>query len=81
MRLPVICSRITGNIDIITHNQTGLIFECGSEEQMLNHLQYAMIHPEHMNSMAIQLQKDIAENYWQENIWQNMLEAYKTLVH
>lgn len=27
MELPIICSHITGNIDIVTNNETGLIFE------------------------------------------------------
>ena len=35
MGLPVICSHITGNIDIVTNNETGLIFDSGNEQQML----------------------------------------------
>ena len=79
--LPVICSHITGNIDIITNNETGFIFESGNEEQMLELLQYALLHPLHMQEMAKKLQQHVRENYRQENIWQNMLGAYKTLVN
>ena len=81
MGLPIICSRITGNIDLVTHNKTGLIFECGNKAKMIELLQYAITHPQELKIMAMQLQQDITENYRQENIWQNMLEAYKTLVH
>ena len=81
MGLPIICSNITGNIDIVTNNETGLIFDCGNEGEMLTLLHFAMAHPQRMRTMATQLQKDIQENYQQENIWQNMLEAYKTLVN
>ena len=81
MSLPVICSHITGNIDIITNNETGLIFESGNEQQMHELLQYALLHPQHMQEMAKKLQQHVRENYRQENIWQNMLEAYKTLVN
>lgn len=81
MGLPIVCSHITGNIDIVTNNETGLIFDKGNEQQMLKLLQYALTHPQHMQSMAKRLQNDIKENYRQENIWQNMLEAYKTLVN
>ena len=81
MGLPVICSHITGNIDIVTNNETGLIFERGNEQQMQKLLQYALLHPQHLQTMAKKLQQDIQENYPQENIWQNMLEAYKTLVN
>lgn len=81
MGLPIICSHITGNIDIVTNNETGLIFDCGNEQQMLKMLQYAMAHPQHMKSMAEKLQQLIKENYRQENTWQNILAAYKTLVN
>jgi glycosyltransferase involved in cell wall biosynthesis len=81
MELPIICSHITGNIDIITNNETGLIFDCGNEQQLLKLLQYALLHPQHMQTMAKQLQAEVKANYRQENIWQNMLEAYKTLVN
>ena len=81
MGLPVICSHITGNIDIVTNNETGLIFDSGNEQQMLKLLQYALLHPQYMQSMAKKLQQDIRENYPRENIWKNMLEAYKSLVN
>ena len=81
MGLPVICSHITGNIDIVTNNETGLIFESENEQQIFSLLRYALLHPQHMQTMAKKLQQEIKENYPQENIWQNMLGAYKTLVN
>ena len=81
MDLPVICSHITGNIDIVTHHETGLIFEAANEEQMLSELRHALAHPQQMEAMAKRLQQIIREDYRQENIWQNILAAYKTLVN
>lgn len=81
MGLPIICSKITGNIDIVTDHKTGLIFDKDNEQQMLELLQYAIANPQQMQSMAKQLQEDITKNYRQENIWQNMLEVYKSLVN
>ncbi len=81
MGLPVICSHITGNIDIVTNNETGLIFDSGNEQQMLKLLKYGLLHPQHMQIMAKKLQQDITANYPRENIWQNILEAYKSLVN
>jgi len=81
MELPIICSHITGNIDIVTNNETGLIFEPGNEQQMLSMLQYAITHPQHMQTMAKKLQQIIREDYRQENNMQNILTAYKTLVN
>lgn len=81
MELPVICSRITGNIDIVTDNETGLVFECGNQQQMLSLLHQAIKSPQHMKEMASRLQQQIKENYRQENIWQNMLASYKSLLN
>ncbi|HEX2683094.1 MAG TPA: glycosyltransferase family 4 protein [Ferruginibacter sp.] len=81
MGLPVICSEITGNIDIINNNETGLIFEKRNEQQMLKLLEYALSNPQEMQEMAKRLQQHISENFRRENIWQNMLEAYKSLVN
>lgn len=81
MGVPVICSHITGNIDIVTSNETGLIFDRSNEQQLFKMMQYAILHPQHMQTMAKRLQQDIKENYRQENIWQNLLAAYKSLVN
>ena len=81
MGVPVICSHITGNIDIVTSNETGLIFDRGNEQQLFKMLQYAVLHPQHMQTMAQKLQQEVKQNYRQENIWQNLLAAYKSLVN
>lgn len=81
MQLPVICSRIAGNVDIVTDNKTGLIFDCGNEQQLLQQIKYALEQPIQMQRMAKQLQTEVKENYTQEVIWQKILEAYKNLVN
>jgi len=81
MELPIICSHIAGNIDIVANNETGLIFEQGNEQQMLKLILHALTHEQQMELMAKKLKENIKENYLQENIWQNMLEAYKSLVN
>jgi glycosyltransferase involved in cell wall biosynthesis len=81
MQLPVICSRITGNIDIVTDKQTGLIFETANEQQMKDLIEYAIDNAESMKKMAVQLQQIIIENYNRENIWQSILASYKLLLY
>lgn len=81
MKLPVVCSRITGNIDIVTHHETGLIFDKGNVQQMLEQLHFALAQPQRMQAMAEALQLDIQQHYRRENIWQNMLDTYKSLVN
>ncbi len=80
MELPVICSRIGGNIDIITNNETGLIFESGNQQEIWSLLEYAFSYPEQMQTMSKKLQQIIREDYRQENVWQNILEGYRSLV-
>ena len=81
MALPIICSRIAGNVDIVTPNETGLIFEDGNEQQMLALVQFAINNPQHVQRMAINLKQIISENYRRENIWENILAAYKSSLH
>jgi len=79
MRLPVICSRIAGNIDLVKEGETGLIFAPGNETEMRNCLQYALAKPVLMMEMAANLQQLISQHYRREKIWAQLLEAYRTL--
>lgn len=81
MGLPVVCSRINGNIDIVTDQQTGLIFEKENEMELEACLNKAIANPVQMKNMAENLKQQIEKNYRQENIWQNMLEAYNSLLN
>jgi glycosyltransferase involved in cell wall biosynthesis len=81
MQLPIICSRIAGNVDIVSDKQTGLIFDTANETQMGQQVEYAINHPNEMQAMAASLQQIIKKDYERENIWQNILAAYKSLLH
>ncbi len=81
MELPIICSRIEGNIDVVAHNETGLIFEKGNGQQMYDQVEHALANPEQVKSMSKKLKQVILEDYRRENIWQNILEAYKSLLN
>jgi glycosyltransferase involved in cell wall biosynthesis len=80
MQLPVICSNIPGNTDVITDNKTGLLFECKSEEQLQEKIEFALTHPEKMKQMAIDLHEEIKLNFTQENIWNSILAQYRLLL-
>jgi glycosyltransferase involved in cell wall biosynthesis len=81
MQLPIICSRITGNADIVTDQQTGLIFEKANEQHMEKQIEYAINNPQQMQQMALNLQHIIIKDYKRENIWQNILAAYNSLLN
>ena len=81
MELPIICSRILGNVDIVADKQTGLIFKTADEQQMQQQIEYAISNPAVMKTMAASLVQIIKNDYRRENMWQNILSAYKTLLH
>jgi glycosyltransferase involved in cell wall biosynthesis len=81
MHLPIICSRIAGNTDIVTDKQTGLIFKTADEWQLQEQISYAISNPGEMQTMAARLQQIITADYKRENIWQNILASYKSLLH
>ncbi len=80
MQLPIICSQIEGNVDIVTHQQTGLIFAKQNIEQLQKHIEYAIANPAHMQQMANELYSIVQTDYKRENMWQNILQQYKSLL-
>ncbi|MGG9960084.1 glycosyltransferase family 4 protein [Ferruginibacter sp. SUN106] len=81
MQLPVICSRIAGNVDIVSDKQTGLIFETANEQQMEELIEFAISNPAVMQTMSAALVEIIKKDFQRENIWQNILSTYKSLLH
>jgi glycosyltransferase involved in cell wall biosynthesis len=81
MELPIICSRIPGNVDIVQHLQTGLIFETAEKVQMQEQIEFAIANPQQMHDMSAKLVQIIKTDYRRENIWQNILSSYKSLLH
>jgi glycosyltransferase involved in cell wall biosynthesis len=81
MQLPVICSAITGNVDIVKHGETGLVFEKGNHEQLESCIRYALQHGEEVKQMAGRLYSEIRENYQREHIWNVILNNYRSLLN
>jgi glycosyltransferase involved in cell wall biosynthesis len=81
MELPIICSRIPGNIDIVEDKKTGLIFETANEQQIEKQVEYAINNNAEMCDMAETLMQIIKKDYQRENTWQNILSSYKSLLH
>ncbi len=81
MELPILCSTIPGNIDIVIHKQTGLLFEKGNIEQIIEHIEYAMGNADKMKKMSYNLYLTVNEKYQREKIWENILEKYRSLLN
>ena len=80
MQLPIICSRIFGNIDLITDGETGLIFERMDTVSLKEKLMQAFACPGKMKQMAVTLQERVTTIYKRELFWEEMLKQYNLLL-
>lgn len=76
MHLPIICSRIAGNIDIVKNNETGLLFDQGNEQEMKSLIMQAVKQKEKMKIMACRLKEIIYSEYQRNYIWDKILQQY-----
>ena len=80
MNCPVICSAIEGSIDIVTHNETGLLFQPRNADDLLEKLNYALTHPEEMNTYARNLRLKIEKYFSQQYLHASLKEKYLELL-
>ena len=81
MQCPVICSAIEGNIDVITHNDTGLLFQPRNAADLLEKLNYALLHTEEMHQYALILRRKIEKNFDQQYVHRCLKEKYLELLN
>jgi glycosyltransferase involved in cell wall biosynthesis len=80
MQCPVICSRIEGNVDVVEHEKTGLLFEPQNREGLLQCLEMALNNPVLLRQYALALRQKIEENFDQEVIHKKIKERYFKLL-
>ncbi|MDI1321348.1 MAG: glycosyltransferase family 4 protein [Algoriphagus sp.] len=76
MQLPVICSDIIGNTDLITQQKTGLIFPVKDGAVLKEALEFAFVKRDKMAQLAANLYQEVLENYSREAIHLEILETY-----
>ena len=79
MKLPIVCSRIAGNVDIVTHQQSGLLFESQDEQALFDQLSFALDHTDQMQEMANRLYQHVYHSFPREIFWEHMRQAYQEL--
>jgi glycosyltransferase involved in cell wall biosynthesis len=52
MGCPIVCSAIEGSVDIVSHGETGLLFEPKNAEDLLEKLKHALAHTAEMKEYA-----------------------------
>ena len=79
--LPVVCSNIGGNRDIIQNKVTGLTFEVKNRAALKDKIEIALTNSVMMNEMAQNLSIIIRTGFKREIIWHNILKEYQTLLN
>ncbi len=80
MELPVICSDIIGNNDIINHNNTGLLFPVQKTEILKDALEFAFVKREFMQELAQNLQNEVSGKFDRTFLHQSILKNYYRLL-
>lgn len=80
MECPIICSRIEGNIDIVEHGKTGLIFDMGDAVQLQQRIEQALDDPDQMKQYARQLLEKVTAHFSQPAVHGYLLEKYNQLL-
>jgi len=80
MHLPVICSNIPGNIDIVRNEETGLLFESRNQHDLVEKLEYAFGNMHLMEKYAITLFQEVTELYDRKVVHESILTAYNQLL-
>ncbi len=80
MHLPVICSNIPGNADIIQDKKTGLMFEVKNEDDLYNKLKFAMENKDFTEKIAQALFEEVTQLYKRKRIHEVILNTYNRLL-
>jgi glycosyltransferase involved in cell wall biosynthesis len=81
MNCPVVCSIIEGNIDIVEHEKTGLLFKVKNEADLKEKLKFAINHPEQIKQYAIELRSKIEDHFDQQIVHQAIRDKYFELIN
>ncbi|WP_143961800.1 glycosyltransferase family 4 protein [Litoribacter populi] len=81
MQCPVICSDIIGNIDIITHKKTGLVYPVKKVQVLQEALEFAFVKREVMYGFAQNLYQEIKTKFDSRKMHQLILEEYQQLLN
>lgn len=80
MYCPLICSRIEGNVDIVQHGKTGLLFEVKNEKELQEKLEYALANPVLMKEYAVNLRQRLEQYFDQPIIHRELKKKYLELL-
>lgn len=77
-RLPVVASRVGGNVDLIKENSTGQLFEAGDAAALGRCLQHCIDEPQQVKDMAKGGYDLICQNYGFDTVSEKLLKLYRS---
>ncbi len=80
MQVPIICSDIIGNLDIVTNKRTGLVFPVKNTDVLKDALEFAYVKRDYMQSLADNLFDEVATKYERGKMHHLILEEYNKYV-
>jgi glycosyltransferase involved in cell wall biosynthesis len=81
MQVPIICSDIIGNTDIVTNKKTGLVFPVKNKEVLKDALEFAYVKRDFMQQFADNLYAEVEEKYQRKKMHQLILKEYQNSLH
>ena len=73
---PILCSRIEGNVDIVDHKETGLLFEVRDAKGLEEQLRFALDHSGELKTYAANLKKRIQERFDRRFVHESIKNKY-----
>jgi glycosyltransferase involved in cell wall biosynthesis len=80
MGCPVICSRVEGNVDVVEHEKTGLLFEVRNADELYARLNYALENPGVMKQYSDELRAKIERDFDRRIVQENLRKRYLELL-
>ncbi|WP_194777435.1 glycosyltransferase family 4 protein [Pararhodonellum marinum] len=80
MQLPVICSDIPGNTDLIVQKKTGLVFPVKKTEVLQEALEFAYIKRDVMMEMSEKLHQEVLQKYQRKDMHEAILKEYNQFI-
>ncbi len=80
MKCPIICSDIPGNIDIVEHQKTGLVFQTKDIDNLCASLEYAINNNIKLNEMKDALFSNIVNFYERKKFHKSIKEFYSYIL-
>lgn len=80
MQLPVICSDIIGNNELIKQQKTGLLFPVKDEEILKEAIEFAFVKRDKMAQFADNLYQEVVDNFDRKKIHTAIFAQYQRLI-